>query len=63
MRNFRIILLVILCTVSESAIAGSLPFSRPGLIDIPTAAILQHTQFALGGSFTAFSYEKADSTT
>lgn len=42
--------------------AGSLPFSRSGLIDIPTATVLQHTQIAIGGSITAFSYELADST-
>lgn len=42
--------------------AGSLPFSRSGLIDIPTATILQHTQITTGGSLTAFSYELADST-
>ena len=48
--------------LASIAFAGSLPFSRPGLIDIPTARILQHTQVAVGGSFTAYSYEKADST-
>lgn len=45
-----------------SATAGSLPFSRPGMVDIPTAEMLQHTQVRVGGSFTAFSYQNADST-
>lgn len=40
---------------------GSLPFSRPGLMDIPTASVLHHTEVGLGGSFTAFGYERADS--
>lgn len=62
MRTVRILSLIILCSVVDSVIASSLPFSRPGLIDIPTATILQHTQIGFGGSFTAFSYENADST-
>jgi len=62
MRSVLIISLIATLAVFRSALGGSLPFSRPGLIDIPTATIIQHTQVVLGGSFTAFSYEKADST-
>ncbi len=43
--------------VAAPLLAASLPFARPGVIDSPNADILQHTQFMLGGSFTAFSYE------
>ncbi len=63
MKTVRIIILIVLCAAAYSVHAGSLPFSRPGLIDIPTATVLQHTQVEFGGSFTAFSYENADSTT
>jgi hypothetical protein len=59
MNRFRILVTILLCTSAVQA--GSLPFSRPGLIDIPTATVLQHTEIELGGSFTAFSYENADS--
>ena len=62
MKSIQIVLVAILCIASNPAIAGSLPFSRPGLIDIPTATVIQHTQIVLGGCFTAFSYEKPDST-
>lgn len=62
MRTVRFVTLIVLCAVVYSVHAGSLPFSRPGLIDIPTASVLQHTQVGFGGSFTAFSYENADST-
>ncbi len=62
MKSVKIVTAAIICIASGSAVAGSLPFSRPGLIDIPTATIIQHTQIVLGGSFTAFSYEKPDST-
>lgn len=55
-------LLILPLVLSLSALAGSLPFSRPGMIDIPTAETLQHTQVRVGGSITAFSYESADST-
>jgi hypothetical protein len=56
-----ILVLAAMSGILSTAAAGSLPFARPGLIDIPTADILQHTQFAVGGSFTAYSYELADS--
>lgn len=62
MKSILIFTLIASITVSVSS-AGSLPFSRSGLIDIPTATIIQHTQITIGGSFTAFSYELADSTT
>lgn len=57
-------LICIVTSVLAAAVShgGSLPFSRSGLIDIPTASILQHTQIGIGGSFTTFSYETADST-
>jgi len=41
--------------------AGSLPFSRGGILDTPRASVLHHTQVELGGSFTAYSYEVTDS--
>jgi hypothetical protein len=47
--------------IASVVAAGSLPFAHWGLIDTPTANILQHTQIALGGSFTAYSFETADS--
>ena len=62
MKTVRILSLVILFAAANSLFAGSLPFSRSGLIDIPTASMLLHTQVKLGGSVTAFSYETADST-
>ena len=40
--------------------AASLPYSRGGIIDIPVAEVLHHTEIRLGGSFTAISYEVAD---
>ncbi len=52
---------LMLLGVASLSLAGSLPFAHPGLIDIPTARILQHTQVALGGSFTTYSYELPDS--
>ncbi|MCK4504781.1 MAG: YjbH domain-containing protein [Candidatus Aegiribacteria sp.] len=57
-----LILVLIAGIVVSVSNAGSLPFSRSGLIDTPTATVLQHTQIAIGGSLTAFSYELADST-
>ncbi len=63
MKTVRILSLVILLATANSALAGSLPFSRSGLIDIPTASMLLHTQVKVGGAVTAFSYENADSTT
>ncbi len=63
MKTVRFISLVILFTAANSVHAGSLPFSHSGLIDIPTASMLLHTQVKLGGAVTAFSYQNADSTT
>ncbi|MCK5117004.1 MAG: YjbH domain-containing protein [Candidatus Aegiribacteria sp.] len=63
MKTVRVLSLVILFTATYSVFAGSLPFSRSGLIDTPTASILHHTQVKLGGAVTAFSYQNADSTT
>ncbi len=40
---------------------GSLPFARLGLIDSPTAEILQHTQIGLGGTLAMFGVQNADS--
>ena len=56
-----LLIALLLLGVTSLSYAGSLPFAHPGLIDIPTARILQHTQVTLGGSFTTFSYELADS--
>ena len=63
MKTVRIVSLIILLTAANSTFGGSLPFSRSGLIDIPTASMLLHTQVKLGGAVTAFSYQYADSTT
>ena len=60
--KYVLILVFIAGIVVSVSNAGSLPFSRSGLIDIPTATVLQHTQVTVGGSFTSFSYELADST-
>jgi len=62
MKLIRTLPAVILMTICTGAWAGSLPFSRPGMVDIPTASVLQHTQVCIGGSATAFSYDTADST-
>ncbi|MEN8208574.1 MAG: YjbH domain-containing protein [Candidatus Fermentibacteria bacterium] len=63
MKTVRVLSLLIILTAGNSVFAGSLPFSRPGLIDIPTASMLLHSQIRLGGAVTAFSYQMADSTT
>ncbi|MCD4848341.1 MAG: YjbH domain-containing protein [Candidatus Aegiribacteria sp.] len=60
--KFVLILVLIAGIAVSVSNAGSLPFSRSGLIDTPTATVLQHTQITIGGSLTAFSYELADST-
>ena len=60
--KFVLILVFIAGIAVSVSNAGSLPFSRSGLIDTPTATVLQHTQITIGGSLTAFSYELADST-
>jgi hypothetical protein len=62
MRTTLFTVTIVLLVCSYTAHGGSLPFSRPGLIDIPTASILHHTEVVVGGSFTAYSYETADST-
>lgn len=62
MRKSLFTVAAVLLILSGYAGAGSLPFSRPGLMDIPTASVLHHTEIVVGGSFTAYSYEKADST-
>jgi len=36
-----------------TALAGSLPFSRYGMIDAPVADVLEHTQASIGLGFTA----------
>lgn len=56
------LVLAALSGIASVAAAGSLPFARQGLIDVPTADFLEHTQIAIGGSFTTFGYETADST-
>ncbi len=60
--KFVLILVFIAGIAVSVSNAGSLPFSRSGLIDIPTATVLEHTQLTVGGSFTSFSYDLADST-
>lgn len=45
----------------QVVLAGSLPYARDGVIDTPTADILEHTEIRVGGSFTAYSYEVGDS--
>jgi hypothetical protein len=61
MKVFPVPAVLVLLMAAVSANGGSLPFSRPGLMDIPTASVLHHTEIVIGGSFTAFSYETADS--
>jgi hypothetical protein len=53
------VLLLILCALAGAA---SLPFARYGLVDTPTGILLRHTQIQIGGSFTGYSYQTADST-
>jgi hypothetical protein len=43
--------------------AGSLAYSRDGVIDTPTAKVLGHTEILFGSCFTMFSYDNPDSTT
>ncbi len=52
--------LAVVPVLAAVCVAGSVPFSRGGIIDTPTASVLQHTQVRLGGSFTAYSYEVTD---
>lgn len=53
----------ITCLAAASAAsAGSLAFSRDGVIDTPTARVLGHTEILLGTCFTMFSYDRADGT-
>ncbi|OPL19900.1 MAG: hypothetical protein AVO35_00090 [Candidatus Aegiribacteria sp. MLS_C] len=61
MRHVLFVLISVPLTCGSLLEGGSLPFSRPGLMDIPTASVLHHTEAVLGGSFTAFGYERADS--
>ena len=56
----RMTLAVMACFCAAST-AGSLPFARSGIIDTPTASVLKHTQVEIGGSFTAYSYQRSDS--
>lgn len=56
----RRMLFTITC-VAAVAGAASLPFSRFGVMDTPSAFVLTHTQIELGGCFTSYSYEEADS--
>jgi hypothetical protein len=56
----RIILAVLSCLCAVSA-AGSLPFARSGIIDAPMASVLRHTEIEVGGSFTAYGYQRPDS--
>ena len=50
-----------LVLLAGMASAGSLPFSRDGIIDTPTAKVLAHTEMIIGTCFTMFSYENPDS--
>jgi len=58
----RSALLPVMTFLATAATAGSLPFAHRGLVDIPTATALEHTQIDVGGCFTTFGYETADST-
>ncbi len=54
-------LFVTIALLHAAAGAASLPFSRFGVMDTPSAFVLTHTQIELGGCFTSYGYEKADS--
>lgn len=54
----HLIVIVVACT----AYAGSLPYARWGMIDSPTAGVLDHSQIAVGGGFTAYGFQNPDST-
>jgi len=43
-----------------TALAGSLPFSRYGMIDAPVADVLEHTQASIGLGFTAYGFQNSD---
>ncbi len=55
----HIALLVFCCS---TALAGSLPFARYGMIDSPVAGVLEHSQVAIGLGFTAYGYEHDNGT-
>ena len=48
---------VILVLLPLIAVAGGLPFSHYGLLDTPSAALLKHTEVALGLGGTSYSIE------
>ncbi|MBN1433254.1 hypothetical protein JW921_00740 [Candidatus Fermentibacterales bacterium] len=54
---------LVLLLVAVALHAGSLPFARDGLIDTPTATVLEHTELMFGTCFTMFSYSNPDGST
>jgi len=61
--NMRGILLFIAALVAAgTATGGGLPFSHWGVLDTPSASILVHSQFSLGGAATSYGYDNPDST-
>ena len=53
---------LMLVLLAAGAAGGGLPFAHWGVLDTPTAKVLQHSQIVLGGSFTTYGYETSDST-
>lgn len=54
--------LMVALMMFTAAWAGSLPFARYGMIDSPTASILEHSEVAVGLGFTTYGYDNPDST-
>jgi len=57
------VIIVLLLVLQLVAVAGGLPFSHYGLLDTPSAALLKHTEVALGGAATTFSLEDSAGST
>ena len=56
------LIIAVLVVLPFVAVAGSLPFSRYGLLDTPSASLLSHTEVAIGASGTVYSVEDSSGT-
>ncbi len=56
------LVIAVLVVLPFVAVAGSLPFSRFGMIDTPSSALLNHTEVAFGASGTVYSIEDSSGT-
>lgn len=55
-------LFIVLMVVGAEALAGSLPFSRSGVLDTPDAYVLQHTEVEAELGFSAYTVEDSSGT-